>query len=192
MVNPVGVPEGHSVCLAVWATMHGVPGSEPAVPTLSRRNALFAGVTTLTGSVVLLATGCRWGGESGPDPLLALVADAHRDAMAAKDIATKFPGVDGAAEVATARAAQAVALQREIDRARGATTSATPSVTPAVERSQGTTATDRANAVRDLARSLDSGGRRAAALVPTLPRYRAGLVGSVAAGCASLAEVLAP
>ncbi|HKN99597.1 MAG TPA: ferritin-like domain-containing protein, partial [Pseudonocardiaceae bacterium] len=38
--------------------------------------------------------------------------------------------------------------------------------------------------------ALTTAQHQAAALMPTLPRYRAGLVGSVAAGCASLTEAL--
>lgn len=39
--------------------------------------------------------------------------------------------------------------------------------------------------------ALDEAVRDASAAVTSLPSYRAGLVGSVAAGCASLREVLA-
>ena len=48
-----------------------------------------------------------------------------------------------------------------------------------------------AAARKSLLDALTSAEQAAATLVPTVERYRAGLVGSVAAGCASLREVLA-
>lgn len=123
--------------------------------------------------------------EDGPDPLSALAESARADAEQARAIFAAHQGLSGAKVVAQARGEQATALRREVDREAGETeTTATRSPgRPAVPQDSG-------SASEQLVRRLRTAQRDAAELVPTLPRYRAGLVGSVSAGCASLLEAL--
>jgi hypothetical protein len=123
-----------------------------------------------------------------PDPLAELAARARSDAAAASTIAAAVPGLAGAAgEVAKARTEHAVALQREVDRERpprsGAPASPETSASPAPP--------DPAAAKTALVAGLTAAEQRIGELITSVPRYRAGLLGSVAAGCASLREVLA-
>ncbi|MBO0839688.1 MAG: hypothetical protein J2O49_02570, partial [Sciscionella sp.] len=112
------------------------------------------------------------------------LADAARaDVATAKAISAGKPSPVAAA-VAKARQQQANALQAEIDRARGGSPSSR-----AAPPSTSKPPADQASALNQLDGSLKIAQQKAAALVPTLPRYRAGLVGSVAAGCASLREL---
>ncbi|ANZ42946.1 hypothetical protein BBK82_22535 [Lentzea guizhouensis] len=106
-----------------------------------------------------------------PDPLSALAAQARSDAALAKSLTS----VPAAAEIATARETHAAVAGR--GRAGPAVSRALPSV-PA-------TAPPRACARHWTSRCA------ASEAVAKLPSYRAGLVGSVAAGCASLRGVLA-
>jgi hypothetical protein len=114
-----------------------------------------------------------------PDPLAELAARARADAVMAS-------AVSGLADVARVRTEHAEALQREVDRERppsGSSTPAPPSST--------TAPVDPAAAKTALVAGLTATEQRIAELIGTVPRYRAGLLGSVAAGCASLREVLA-
>ncbi|WP_245744017.1 hypothetical protein [Lentzea fradiae] len=112
-----------------------------------------------------------------PDPLSALAAQARADAALAKTLTTP-----AAAEIAKARETHATLLQAEVDRERPPLSSTAPPVPTAPP-----TPPDPLAALRT---ALDGAAREASVLVPSLPSYRAGLVGSVAAGCASLLEVL--
>lgn len=161
-----------------------MPEAVPS-PRLSRRQVLLSGAAT---AVALPAAGCTlFDDGSRPDPLIALASAARSDAADARRIAAAFPDLPGATEVADGRERQARALQHEIDRAAGGETGSATSTTP----SRNTTpAPDRAAAARSLSRSLHAAQQQAAKLVPTLPRYRAGLVASVSAGCAALHGVL--
>jgi hypothetical protein len=118
-----------------------------------------------------------------PDPLAALAATARADAAAATAVASGNPALASvASEIANARTEHAAALQAEVDRERPpASSSAPPPSDPAPA----------ADPVNALSTALTAAEQEAAALVESLPRYRAGLVGSVAAGCAALREVLA-
>jgi hypothetical protein len=113
-----------------------------------------------------------------PDPLSALAAQARADAALAKTLTT----VPGAAEISTARETHARLLQAEVDRERPPLSSTAPPAPTAPP-----TPPDPLAALKT---ALDEAVRDASAIVATLPAYRAGLVGSVAAGCASLREVL--
>ena len=118
-----------------------------------------------------------------PDPLAALAEQARVDAAAANAVAQDVPELAAVAgEVAKARSAHALALQAEVDRERPPRGSATAPPSTAAP-APGTKAT--------LVDALRAAEQKAGELVPTVPRYRAGLLGSVAAGCASLREVLA-
>src|SRR5262245_43514076 len=119
-----------------------------------------------------------------PDPLAALAARARSDAAMADAIAAAAPNLAAVAgEVSRVRGEHAVALQKEVDRARPPVSSSAPSTAtpPAV---------DPATAKATLVDGLTGAEKQAGDLIATLPRYRAGLVGSVAAGCASLREVI--
>lgn len=144
---------------------------------------LLAGAASL---VAVPVAACDSRDDSGPDPLAELISAARSDAAQARAVAQRFPQASGVAEVAKARKAQADAMQREVDRVASATTtaSAAPPQPPPVPAGQQA-------AVKQLSGSLSDAQHKAIGLVPSLPSYRAGLVGSVAAGCASLVEVLA-
>jgi hypothetical protein len=119
-----------------------------------------------------------------PDPLAALAAQARTDAAAATAIAQSAPELATfAGEVAKARTAHATVLQAEVDRERPPRGSSTAPPAPTPPAAPGTKAT--------LVEALKAAEKKAAELVPAVSRYRAGLLGSVAAGCASLREVLA-
>jgi hypothetical protein len=124
-----------------------------------------------------------------PDPLADLAARAKADAATASAVATAVPALAAAAgEIAAAREEHATALRAEVDRERPpvSSTSPKPSAPPAEQPPA-----DPAAARTLLIEALTSAEKQAGELVATLPTYRAGLVGSVAAGCASLREVLA-
>jgi hypothetical protein len=123
-----------------------------------------------------------------PDPLAELAGQARADANAADAIAKAVPPLAAAAgEVSTARSAHALALQKEVDRERPPIGSSTPRP----ETSAPPAPADPAAAKTALVTALSAAEQRIGELIGTVPRYRAGLLGSVAAGCASLREVLA-
>jgi hypothetical protein len=86
--------------------------------------------------------------------------------------------------IAMVRRQQAAALRTEVDRAAART------APPAVSSSAAPAPTDESAVTAALLASLTTAQHEAARLLPTLPSYRVGLVGSIAAGCASLAEAL--
>jgi hypothetical protein len=121
-----------------------------------------------------------------PDPLAELAATARADAATATAVAAAVPALAAAATaIGTARSEHAAALQREVDRAqppKPSTSSSAPSPPAPV---------DPATAKTTLVNALTAAEKRAGELITSVSRYRAGLLGSVAAGCASLREVLA-
>ncbi|GGP48362.1 hypothetical protein GCM10010185_20510 [Saccharothrix coeruleofusca] len=112
-----------------------------------------------------------------PDPLAELVRAARADSALASAV--------GANEVASARAEHAERLQAEVDRAAPAvpSASAAPSGTPPVSPPPNPTR-------EQLVAALQAAQKQAGELLPSLPTHRAGLVGSVSAGCASLLEAM--
>lgn len=149
---------------------------------VSRREALRLGVL---GALVPVVASCTTEPSKPPppDPLVDLAAAARADAALASVIAESVPALAApAAEVAKARTEHAAVLRREVDRARPPVSSTTPKAPapPAVPADPGAALVD----------ALTSAEKQAADLVPTVPRHRAGLLGSVAAGCACLREVL--
>jgi hypothetical protein len=119
-----------------------------------------------------------------PDPLAKLASQARSDAALAAAIAAAQPAVAAAAtEIADARTEHAKVLQAEVDRVTppAPTSSSTKPPTEPEVPSDGVTA---------LTEALTSAEKAAADLVPSAPTYRAGMLGSVAAGCASLRVVL--
>ncbi|HEX6356959.1 hypothetical protein [Actinophytocola sp.] len=118
-----------------------------------------------------------------PDPLADLAAQARADAALANAIASAQPAVAAAAtEIAQARAEHAKVLQAEVDRARPPVSSSSSKAPTAPQAP--------ADGVTALVDALTTAEKQAADLVPSVPRYRAGMLGSVAAGCASLKVVL--
>lgn len=118
-----------------------------------------------------------------PDPLIKLAAQARTDAALATAVAEAQPNLAAAAtEVADARTEHAKVLQAEVDRAKPPVSSSAPKppTDPEVP----------ADGVAALTEALTEAEKAAADLVPTVPAYRAGMLGSVAAGCASLRVVL--
>jgi hypothetical protein len=136
---------------------------------LTRRAALRAGA--LAALAVPLAA-CGPGYDESPDPLQPLLAAAEADAAAARALA-KGADADAAGQLADARAAHAAALKSEVDRLNRPQPS--PSPAPSAPA-----------ALSDLKARLAVARKQAEDLVPGLPRYRAGLVAAVAAGCAAL------
>jgi hypothetical protein len=125
-----------------------------------------------------------------PDPLVELAAQARTDAATAQAIATAVPPLTiPAGEIAKIRAEHATVLQGEADRERPPTTnsSATSAPTSAPVATPGDATAARALLID----TLTAAEQKATAVVMIVPRYRAGMVGSVAAACASLREVMA-
>lgn len=148
-----------------------------------RRGILLAAATSL---VALPVAACTSRDDSRPDPLIKLVAAARSDAATARAVAAHFPAASGVTEVAKARDTQAETMQREIDRVAGGAETTTTTAAPPPPR----VPTGQQAAIKQLSQSLSDAQHKATELVPSLPSYRAGLTGSVAAGCASLVEVL--
>lgn len=146
----------------------------------ARREVLrAAALAALAAPLASLASACTTGYEDAPDPLLPLLAAARADAEAARKLAGSA-GEDLAGQVATVRSAQAEALQREVDRLNRPAPEQAPPAPPTT-----------VDGVEALGRRLADARKAAADLVGGLPTYRAGLVGSVAAGCAAVQQ-LAP
>jgi hypothetical protein len=120
-----------------------------------------------------------------PDPLADLAAQARSDAALATAVASAQPNLAAAATaVAEARTEHARVLRAEVDRA-------TPPPSPPSTSSSAPAAPEvPADGATALVEALTSAEKAAADLVPSVPRYRAGMLGSVAAGCASLRVVL--
>ncbi|OLR94106.1 hypothetical protein [Actinokineospora bangkokensis] len=154
---------------------------------LTRRALLRAAAAAAVAAPVLAA--CTTGADvpEGPDPLAALAARARADAALATAVATALPALAAPAqELARVRGEHATALQAEVDRLSPPPSSAAPSAPPASP----TPPADAAAAKAALVDALTAAEGEASAVVPTAPRYRAGLVASVAAACACLREVL--
>lgn len=153
-------------------------------PGLSRRGFLRAGALVVIAAPLAACTGTP--PATAPDPLRAMLTTASDDAATAKAAATAFPGDGPTLTVfGTVRQQQAGALRAEIVRAAaGVTTTSTPVSSPPPRLGA------ESAVIGGLKQGLVTTQHQAADLIAGLPRYRAGLVGSVAAGCASLAEAL--
>ncbi|WP_164860583.1 hypothetical protein [Rhodococcus sp. X156] len=184
------------------------PVTSPVLPVLTRRRfALGATAVAMT----LAASGCGvLGGSDSPDqqeqdveprvdPLIALAAAARADAAAATQLATTVPEQAVVLSTVSAdRTAHAEAIEAEVTRAAGPTpatpqSGATSTTQPATTSAAGSTApaTPGPATVAELKTELQAHERAAAELARTEPAYRAGLLGSVAAACASHQAVLA-
>ncbi|MGJ7906162.1 hypothetical protein ACOQFL_06740 [Actinopolyspora sp. H202] len=136
-------------------------------------------------SPVLLS--CSGSAEPETDPLIKLAERARADTELARATAESHPDLaESARLVANAREEHAGELRREIDRLAGgeSTTSTAPT-----ERQN--IASGPEQAAEHLRTALHEAQRQAARTVPELSGYRAGLAGSVSAGCAGLREVVA-
>ncbi|MGI9161314.1 MAG: hypothetical protein ACR2JI_00115 [Mycobacterium sp.] len=158
-------------------------GSRPA--PLSRRRVLTGGGRGLLALALLgtAAAACGHSGPPEPDPLEAQLAAARRDSdlAAAAAKAAPPPVVPALTVIAAERARHAGALIEELARAAG---------TPIPESPATTTSTAPATPtppprVDDVAAALRESADSAAKLTPTLSGYRAGLMGSIAAACAT-------
>lgn len=158
----------------------------PAGPAVSRRALLF-GAVALASTPVLTGCGLLDEQPPPPDPLEELRRSALSDAVLAESIAQGFAELKSDAEqVAKDRRAHAEALETELNRARPSrTTGALPPTPAPAPRPPNQKAASTA-----LAQAMLAAQERSAALVPTLPRHRAALVGSISACCATLREVL--
>ncbi|HEX5114564.1 MAG TPA: ferritin-like domain-containing protein [Pseudonocardiaceae bacterium] len=125
-----------------------------------------------------------------PDPLQPMLKAATKDAATAKAAAATFTDNGPTlAVIAAVRLQQATALRAEVNRAAGVPAGATPTASPTTTAKPPKLA-DESTVTAQLMQGLTMAQHQAASLLPKLPRYRTGLVGSVAAGCASLAEAL--
>lgn len=158
----------------------------PARPVVSRRALLF-GAVTLASAPALAGCGLLDEQPPPPDPLEELRGSALSDVALAESIAQGFAELKSNAEqLAKDRRAHAEALETELNRARPSrTTGALPPSPAPAPRPPNQKAASTA-----LARAMLAAQEQAAALVPTLPRHRAALVGSISACCAGLREVL--
>ncbi|MBO0850250.1 MAG: hypothetical protein J2P20_12350 [Pseudonocardia sp.] len=136
----------------------------------------------VVGAAAASLTSCAPG---EPDPLKALAARARADAALINEMladpATGAALSDRLSPVADARGQHAKALAVELGE------TATPTPAPA---SGPPPPPDPKAALTRVRAALDVARQQAAALVPTLPRRRAALVGSIAACCAAYREVL--
>ncbi|HEY3609947.1 MAG TPA: ferritin-like domain-containing protein [Pseudonocardiaceae bacterium] len=150
---------------------------------LSRRGLLRAGA--LIAIAVPLAACTAPQAAPTPDPLQPLLTAAESDSRTATTASTAFAANAATFAVfATVRRQQAAALRTEVDRAAALTAPPTTSASA----SPTTAPTDETTVIGELRAGLVTAQQQATRLVPSLPTYRAGLVGSIAAGCASLAE----
>jgi len=159
----------------------------------SRRRVIAAGAATgallLTGSVGL--TGCTSSAPPAPaqpDPLELPAKRAESDAAMAQAVAAAYPALAAAAGAfATDRRAHGAELRAELHRVRP---SSTPSSSVPPPPAPVPTTTDQNGARDALAGAAQAAQDEAAGLVPGLPGYRAALLASVAACCASHTAVL--
>jgi hypothetical protein len=129
---------------------------------------------------VPLVGACGPGYDTGPDPLLPLLERARADAAAANALASSSEQAELARRVAAVRRAQARALQAEVDRQNLPKPDSPVPGPPAT-----------VGGIEELGTRLQQARDEAVRAVPGLPRHRAGLTGSVAAGCAGVQQ-LAP
>lgn len=164
-------------------------GADGGGHPLSRRAVLRAGaLAAIVGPIAVACTSTP--APPPPDPLQRMLTAATDDATTAKAAAAAFAD-NGAtlAVIASVRQQQAAALRTEVKRAAGAVPGTTPSPAPTSATKPPKLGAE-STVTAQLIAALTTAQHQAAALMPKLPRYRAGLVGSVAAGCASLTEAL--
>lgn len=182
-------------------TWHDGPVRTPPItPLLSRRSAIrLAGTVALGTAGVVLLAGCTDSGEPPEpeiDPLVAQADLARRDAATAAAVAAVAPErAEALAVVGSERTAHAKALDAEIARVAGIDPSA--SSTPSAGRGPNgpSTATPSGAAappptLDQLRGELARSQRSAADLARIQSGFRAGLLGSISAACATHTAVL--
>lgn len=143
---------------------------------------LFALTPVAAAAISACSTGAK-----EPDELAALVRAARSDAKLAQEIARSHADLSNTATlVASTRTEHARALQREIDRVDPPDPDDPADPAPATPKNASSSG-EATNALREALRSAQE---KSAGITPSLPTYRAGLVGSVSASCACLLEVL--
>ena len=174
----------------------------PALRRPTRRVVLAAGIAIAGSGPLAALAGCTPPPPPPPpppDPFEPLIASATEHAELAEAVAAAHPSLAGAArQVAADRRVHADALAAEVRRVTPTpqpVTSAPSSAGASSGASSGGTIgspapVDPAAARTALLSASTNGQRQAADLVAGLPRYRAGLVASIAACCASHAVVL--
>ena len=170
-------------------------------PVINRRRILFGATALVTMAV---GTGCGFfSGEQktvepsdtpAEDPLLPIANAARADAAIATQVANSSPTrAVQLAIIAAERTAHATALDAEIARAAGKGANSPSPVSEAALTSASaapSTAVAPAPTVEGLRTRLQHNQSAAADLARTVPAYRAGLLGSVAAACAAELAVL--
>ena len=157
----------------------------------SRRSALKIAGAASIGAIAFAATACTDNGSAQAavevDQLTAQADRARADAAAASNsIALAPERVSALTTISAERTAHADALDAEIARAAGGTagTTSTPSAS--------STAAAAPTGVDAVRASLAESARSAADLARTASGYRAGLLGSISAACATQTAVLLP
>lgn len=171
------------------------PDSTAPAPALTRRRLLVGGsrgllALALAGSA---AAACGPSQPPAPDPLEAELAAARSDSELAAAAArgAKPPVAAALSETAAQRSRHAAALVEELARAAGRPTPTEPAgTTPAAPDPSAPPAPP--PSVRQVAEALRRSADSAARLAPTLSGYRAGLMGSIAASCATAFTVGLP
>ena len=165
------------------------PGAGRRPAPLSRRRVLTGGGRGLLALALLgtTAAACGHSAPADPDPLEAQLAAARRDSELATAAAKAAPPpmVPALTVIAAERARHAGALIEELARAAG---KPIPSTTQSSSESATSTAPAQPTPpprVGDVAAALRESADSAAKLTPTLSGYRAGLMGSIAAACAT-------
>ncbi|TDZ77117.1 hypothetical protein DE4585_01371 [Mycobacteroides salmoniphilum] len=153
--------------------------------SLSRRDLLIGGAAL---GVAVVAAACQQTPDAKPevDDLLIQIDLAQRDATSAAAAATANAELAPAlTAVAAIRRAHGVALTKELARIPGATTTTPPSSTttsPASPPPQ----------LEQIKTQLKDSSKSAMDLATKQSGYRAGLLASISASCASAAEVDLP
>ncbi|WP_037335814.1 DUF4439 domain-containing protein [Saccharomonospora piscinae] len=162
--------------------MHGVTSRSPR-PALTRRTLLrAAGLAALAVPASAGLTACASGYEDAPDPLRPLWLRAAADAKAADALGGSGPGaasaVESARRIAAVRSAHADALRAEVRRLnRPVDENAKPGPSQSVDD------------IGQLWTRLAEAAEQARRLAAEAPRHRAGLLGSVSAGCAAALQL---
>ncbi|MBA0045019.1 hypothetical protein [Mycobacterium sp. NPDC050853] len=153
--------------------------------SLSRRDVLIGGAAL---GVTVLAAACQQTPDTKPevDGLLTQIDLAQRDTASATSAAAVNAELAPAlTAVAAIRRAHGAALSKELDRIPGATTTTRAS-------SSTTTSSAPPPQVDQLKAQLKDSSRAALDLATKYSGYRAGLLASISAACASAAEVDLP
>ncbi|HEY4006066.1 MAG TPA: hypothetical protein VGM60_12905 [Pseudonocardia sp.] len=162
------------------------PSRAGAVSHLTRRS-LLSGIA---GALVVAPPGGLLGacGKDEPDPLASVAARASADAALIDQVRTNAAVPAETAglltELARARRAHAAALATAISG------TSTPAPAPTPRPPSKAASPDPHKALAQVRGGLQDAQRQAGTLVGTLPRSRAGLLGSIAACCAAYREVL--